>query len=49
LLLLPVIGVAFTTVVFYGGHRIRSPLEVSVVVAVAVVVARIGGREEVAE
>ena len=49
LLLLPVIGVAFTTVVFYGGHRIRSPLEVTVVVAVAVVLARIGGREEVAE
>jgi hypothetical protein len=38
LLLLPCLAVAMTTVVFYGGHRIRSSMEPSVVVAAAVAV-----------
>jgi hypothetical protein len=36
LLLLPVVGVALTTVLFYGAHRIRSSMEAVVVVAAAV-------------
>jgi hypothetical protein len=36
LLLLPCITVAVTTVVFYGGHRIRSSMEPTVVIAAAV-------------
>ncbi len=36
LLLLPVAGVGITTVLFYGGHRIRSSMEAVVVVAAAV-------------
>jgi 4-amino-4-deoxy-L-arabinose transferase-like glycosyltransferase len=35
LLLTPVLTVAITTVVFYGGHRIRSPLEPVIVLAAA--------------
>ena len=35
LLLVPVFTVAVTTVLFYGAHRIRSPLEPTVVVAAA--------------
>lgn len=37
LLAMPALGVLFTTVVFYGGHRIRSSLEPSLVVAAAIV------------
>jgi 4-amino-4-deoxy-L-arabinose transferase-like glycosyltransferase len=35
-LLMPVVSVAVTTVLFYGGHRIRSPLEPVVVLGAAV-------------
>jgi hypothetical protein len=38
-LLAPVIAVGITTVLFYGAHRIRSPLEPVVTVAAAVAVA----------
>jgi 4-amino-4-deoxy-L-arabinose transferase-like glycosyltransferase len=38
LMLLPCITVAVTTVVFYGGHRIRSSMEPIVVVAAAVAI-----------
>ena len=41
LLLLPVGSVLLTTVVFYGGHRIRSSLEPVAIVAAAALVARI--------
>jgi 4-amino-4-deoxy-L-arabinose transferase-like glycosyltransferase len=36
LLVVPCVGVLVTTIVFYGGHRIRSSLEPSVVIASAV-------------
>jgi hypothetical protein len=39
LLLVPVLTVAVTTVLFYGAHRIRSPLEPTVVVAAAMAIA----------
>jgi hypothetical protein len=39
LLLVPVVIVFITTVVFYGAHRIRSPLESTVVVGAAVALA----------
>jgi 4-amino-4-deoxy-L-arabinose transferase-like glycosyltransferase len=39
LLALPAVSVLVTTVVFYGGHRIRSSLEPSLVVVVGVVLA----------
>jgi hypothetical protein len=38
LLLLPCITVAITTLVFYGGHRIRSSMEPTVVVAAALAI-----------
>jgi hypothetical protein len=40
LLLLPCAAVAVTTIVFYGGHRIRSSMEPTVVIAAAVMVVR---------
>ena len=40
LLLVPVVVVFVSTVLFYGAHRIRSPLEATVVVGAAVAVAR---------
>jgi hypothetical protein len=43
-LLTPVISVAVTTVVFYGAHRIRAPLEPVVAVAAGVAVAGLGRR-----
>ena len=39
LLLVPVVTVWITTVLFYGAHRIRSPLEPTVVVGAAVAIA----------
>jgi hypothetical protein len=39
LLLVPVVTVLVTTVLFYGAHRIRSPLEPTVVVGAAVAIA----------
>jgi 4-amino-4-deoxy-L-arabinose transferase-like glycosyltransferase len=39
LLLVPVVTVLITTVLFYGAHRIRSPLEPTVVVGAAVAIA----------
>jgi hypothetical protein len=39
-LLVPVIGVAFVTVVFYGSHRLRAPMEPVVVIAAASAVAK---------
>jgi 4-amino-4-deoxy-L-arabinose transferase-like glycosyltransferase len=39
-LLMPIIVVIVTTVVFYGGHRVRSPAEPALVVSAAVFVAR---------
>jgi 4-amino-4-deoxy-L-arabinose transferase-like glycosyltransferase len=39
LLLVPVVTVLVTTVLFYGAHRIRSPLESTVVVGAAVAIA----------
>ncbi len=47
-LLTPVIGVAITTVLFYGAHRIRSPMEPVVVVFAAVALVSIFGRRETA-
>jgi 4-amino-4-deoxy-L-arabinose transferase-like glycosyltransferase len=44
LLLAPVLTVAVTTVVFYGGHRIRSPLEPVIVLAAALAAARLANR-----
>lgn len=38
-LMMPVVTVVVTTMVFYGAHRIRSPLEPSLVVAAAMVIA----------
>ena len=40
LLLLPCVAVVVTTIVFYGGHRIRSSMEPTVVIAAAVMVVR---------
>jgi hypothetical protein len=34
-LLVPVLGVAFVTVVFYGSHRLRAPMEPVMVIAAA--------------
>lgn len=39
ILLAPVIGVAITTVVFYGAHRLRSPMEAVVVLCASVTIA----------
>jgi hypothetical protein len=39
LLLVPVVTVLITTVLFYGAHRIRSPLEPTVVVGAAAAIA----------
>jgi 4-amino-4-deoxy-L-arabinose transferase-like glycosyltransferase len=48
-LLTPVVSVAITTVLFYGAHRIRSPMEPVVVVFAAVALVSIfGGRETAA-
>ncbi|MGH9133577.1 MAG: ArnT family glycosyltransferase [Ilumatobacteraceae bacterium] len=47
-LLAPVAGVAITTVLFYGAHRIRSPMEPVVVVLAAIAVVSIAGRREAA-
>ena len=47
-LLTPVIGVAITTVLFYGAHRIRSPMEPVVVVFAAVALVSIFGKRETA-
>jgi hypothetical protein len=44
LLLLPCAAVAVTTIVFYGGHRIRSSMEPTVVIAAAVTVVRMMAR-----
>ena len=38
-LLVPVLGVAFVTVVFYGSHRLRAPMEPVVVIAAASAIA----------
>ena len=38
--LCPVLGVFFTTVLFYGGHRLRSPMEPIVVICAAVALTR---------
>ncbi len=43
-LLVPVLSVAVTTVLFYGGHRIRSPLEPVVVIGAAVWLAGVAVR-----
>ena len=43
-LLAPVVGVALTTVAFYGAHRIRAPMEPIVVVLAAVTLVSIAGR-----
>ncbi|HEX4981336.1 MAG TPA: hypothetical protein VFV63_06545 [Ilumatobacteraceae bacterium] len=43
-LLTPVVGVAITTILFYGAHRIRSPMEPVVVVLAAVALVSIAGR-----
>ena len=43
-LLTPVVGVAITTILFYGAHRIRSPMEPVVVVLAAVALASMAGR-----
>jgi hypothetical protein len=47
-LLTPVAGVAITTVVFYGAHRIRAPMEPVVVVLAAIALATIAARREAA-
>ncbi len=39
ILLAPVIGVAMTTLIFYGAHRLRSPMEPVVVICAAVAIA----------
>ena len=44
LLLLPVATVAFTTIVFYGGHRIRSSAEPTLVLLAALAVVPLGER-----
>lgn len=44
LLLLPCAAVAVTTIVFYGGHRIRSSMEPTVVIAAAVMIVRLLAR-----
>ena len=44
MLLTPVVGVAITTVLFYGAHRIRSPMEPVVVVLAAIALVSIAGR-----
>jgi hypothetical protein len=41
LVLLPCVTVAVTTIVFYGGHRIRSSMEPSVVIAAAVMIVQL--------
>ena len=38
------VGVAITTVVFYGAHRIRSPMEPVVVVLAAIALTSIAGK-----
>jgi hypothetical protein len=43
-LLTPVVGVAITTVLFYGAHRIRSPMEPVVTVLAAIAVTSIAER-----
>ena len=43
-LLAPVVGVAITTVVFYGAHRIRAPMEPVVVVFAAIALVSIAGK-----
>jgi 4-amino-4-deoxy-L-arabinose transferase-like glycosyltransferase len=43
-LLTPVVGVAITTVLFYGAHRIRSPMEPVVVVLAAIALGTIAER-----
>jgi hypothetical protein len=43
-LLAPGVSVAITTVLFYGGHRIRSPLEPVVAVLAGVAVASMATR-----
>jgi hypothetical protein len=43
-LLTPVVSVAITTVVFYGAHRIRSPMEPVVVVLAAIALTSLAGR-----
>jgi 4-amino-4-deoxy-L-arabinose transferase-like glycosyltransferase len=43
-LLTPVVGVAITTILFYGAHRIRSPMEPVVVVLAAVALTSMAGR-----
>ena len=48
-LAMPVVAVAVTTVLFYGTHRIRSPLEPVVVVGAAVAIAHWSRRRERAE
>jgi hypothetical protein len=40
--------VAITTVVFYGAHRIRAPMEPVVVVLAAIALATIAARREAA-
>jgi hypothetical protein len=47
-LLTPVVSVVITTVLFYGAHRIRSPMEPVVVVFAAVALVSIAGRRETA-
>jgi hypothetical protein len=44
-LLVPVLGVAFVTVVFYGSHRLRAPMEPVVVIAAASALANLSSRE----
>jgi hypothetical protein len=45
-LLAPAVGVAITTVLFYGGHRIRSPLEPVIAVLAGIAVASLLGRAD---
>ena len=47
-LLTPVISVAITTVLFYGAHRIRSPMEPVVIVFAAVALVSMAGKREAA-
>lgn len=43
-LLVPIVAVVITTILFYGGHRIRAPAEPAIVVAAAVAISAISGR-----
>ena len=47
LLLLPIAVVLFTTVIFYGGHRIRSSAEPSLVLLAAFGLAQLKARRQV--